>query len=215
VMGLDRRIGAKSLDAGPGYAGSCFSRDTRALAAAGNQHGVPQRIVETAIAVNEQQQQRLVEKILGALGAVHAPSVAILGLAFKPNTNDVRESPALFVCRHLARAGVAIRAFDPVAGVDAAGMLHDIRSRMTYTADAYEAIEDADALVIMTGWNAFRSLDLCRARALMRRPLLIDPGNLLDPVAAGDLGFAYIGTGRQSLAARVSTSRRPAMAFSS
>jgi len=215
VMGLDRRIGAKFLHPGPGYGGSCFPKDTRALVVTGNQHGVPQRIVETAIAVNEQQQQRLVEKILSALGAIHAPSVAILGLAFKPNTSDVRESPALLVCRHLVRAGVNVRAFDPVAGVDAAVALDDIRARMTYTTDAYEAIADTDALIIMTEWNEFRSLDLRRVRALMRRPILIDPRNVLDPIAAGDIGFSYISTGRQALLARASATRQPAMAFSS
>jgi UDPglucose 6-dehydrogenase len=215
VMGLDRRIGAKFLHPGPGYGGSCFPKDTRALAATGNQHGVPQRIVETAIAVNEQQQERLVEKILGALGAVHAPSVAILGLAFKPNTSDVRESPALFVCRHLVRAGVTVRAFDPVAGVEAARALDDIRSGMTYTPDAYEAIVGADALIIMTEWNEFRSLDLRRVLALMRRPILIDPRNVLDPIAADDIGFTYICTGRQALLARASTTHQPALVLSS
>ena len=214
-MGMDKRIGPSFLDAGIGYGGSCFPKDTRALAVTGNQHGVPQRIVETAIAVNEQQQQRLIEKVLSALGAIHAPSVAILGLAFKPNTSDVRESPALLVCRHLVRAGVNVRAFDPVAGVDAAVALDDIRARMTYTMDAYEAIADTDALIIMTEWNEFRSLDLRRVRALMRRPILIDPRNVLDPIAAGDIGFTYISTGRQALLARASATRQPAMAFSS
>ena len=200
VMGLDKRIGSKFLHPGPGYGGSCFPKDSRALAATGNEHGVPQRIVETAIAVNAQQQERLVEKILAALGAVHAPRVAVLGLAFKPNTSDVRESPALFACRRLLCAGVAVRGFDPVAAADAAAALADAGGQMTFAADAYDAIGGADAVVIMTEWNEFRALDLKRVRSLVRRPVLIDARNILSPAAATELGFTYICTGRQSLA---------------
>jgi len=208
VMGLDKRIGSKFLHPGPGYGGSCFPKDTRALAATGNEHGVPQRIVETAIAVNVQQQDRLVEKILSALGAVHAPHVAVLGLAFKPNTSDVRESPAVYACRQLLRAGVAVRGFDPVAAADGAAALADAGGQLTFAADAYDAIEGADAVVLMTEWNEFRSLDLKRVRALVRRPILIDARNILSPAAAIELGFTYICTVRQSLA-RAAAARQP------
>jgi len=211
AMGLDRRIGAKFLHPGPGYGGSCFPKDTRALAAIGNASGVPQRIVETAIAVNQQQQERLLEKILGALGAIHAPRVAVLGLAFKPNTSDVRESPALFICRRLMRAGVAVRAFDPVANDEAAAALVDAGSRFVCAAGAYEAVEGADAVIVMTEWNEFRSLDLARVRALMRRPILIDPRNVLSPAAAAALGFTYFCTGRRSAARAAERQPVPAL----
>jgi len=211
AMGLDKRIGAKFLHPGPGYGGSCFPKDTRALAAIGNASGVPQRIVETAIAVNQQQQERLLEKILSALGAVHAPRVAVLGLAFKPNTSDVRESPALFICRRLMRAGVAVRAFDPVANDEAAAALVDAGSRFVCAAGAYEAVEGADAVIVMTEWNEFRSLDLARVRALMRRPILIDPRNVLSPAAAAALGFTYFCTGRRTAARAAERQPVPAL----
>ena len=211
AMGLDKRIGAKFLHPGPGYGGSCFPKDTRALAAIGNASGVPQRIVETAIAVNQQQQERLLEKILSALGAIHAPRVAVLGLAFKPNTSDVRESPALFICRRLMRAGVAVRAFDPVANDEAAAALVDAGSRFVCAAGAYEAVEGADAVIVMTEWNEFRSLDLARVRALMRRPILIDPRNVLSPAAAAALGFTYFCTGRRTAARAAERQPVPAL----
>ncbi len=212
AMGLDKRIGAKFLHPGPGYGGSCFPKDTRALAAIGNTSGVPQRIVETAIAVNAQQQERLLEKILSALGAVYAPRVAVLGLAFKPNTSDVRESPALFICRRLMRAGVAVRAFDPVAGDEAADALAADGGPFVRATSAYEALDGADAVVIMTEWNEFRSLDLARVRDGMRRPILVDPRNILNPADAAALGFTYICTGRRT-AARVSAGRQPVPAL--
>jgi len=211
AMGLDKRIGAKFLHPGPGYGGSCFPKDTRALAAIGNASGVPQRIVETAIAVNQQQQERLLEKILSALGALNAPRVAVLGLAFKPNTSDVRESPALFICRRLMRAGVGVRAFDPVANEEAAAALADAGSRLVLAAGAYEAVEGVDALVIMTEWNEFRSLDLARVRGLMRRPILVDPRNILSPAAAAALGFTYLCTGRRTAARAAERQPVPAL----
>jgi UDPglucose 6-dehydrogenase len=199
-MGLDKRIGSKFLHPGPGYGGSCFPKDTRALASLGAQHDAPQRIVEAAIEVNLEQRRLLVDKIVGALGATEGRTIAVLGLAFKPNTDDVREAPALYVCRELARAGASIRAFDPVAGHAAQAALADVRDRVTLAADAYSALSGADALVIMTEWNEFRGLDLDRVRQLMARPLLVDARNVLDPAQTRAKGFEYYCTGRQVLA---------------
>jgi len=198
-MGLDKRIGSKFLHPGPGYGGSCFPKDTRALAVLGTRNDTPQPIVEAAIEVNQTQRQLLVDKITAAMGTVANRTVAVLGLAFKPNTDDVREAPALFVCRELAKAGAVIRAFDPVAGQAAAEALADVRDRITFSADAYDAVTGADAAVIMTEWNEFRGLDLDRVRRTMARPLLVDARNVLDPVQTRQLGFEYLCTGRQAV----------------
>jgi UDPglucose 6-dehydrogenase len=199
-MGLDRRIGSKFLHPGPGYGGSCFPKDTRALAVLGERHRAPQRIVEAAIEVNLAQRQLLAEKIVTALGTVPGKTVAILGLAFKPNTDDVREAPALYICRRLASEGARIRAFDPAANLSAAAALDDVRPHVTFAADAYDALAGADALVIMTEWNEFRGLDLDRVARSMSHPLLIDARNVLDPAQTRAKGFEYICTGRQTLA---------------
>ncbi|HXH26023.1 MAG TPA: UDP-glucose/GDP-mannose dehydrogenase family protein [Vicinamibacterales bacterium] len=201
-MGLDKRIGPKFLHAGPGYGGSCFPKDTRALASLGLRHGAPQRIVESAIEVNGRQRVRLLEKIRRSIDGRTDRTVAVLGLAFKPNTSDVRESPALFVCRELAESGVTVRAFDPVAAAEAAQALGQ-RSNVTYAADAYDAADGADALVIMTEWNEFRSLDLERLRAVMRRPAIVDARNVLDPDQAVRHGFEYVAVGRRAAPAGV------------
>jgi UDPglucose 6-dehydrogenase len=199
-MGLDKRIGSKFLHPGPGYGGSCFPKDTRALAVLGAQNHAPQQIVEAAIEVNNSQRQLLVEKITAAMGSVTGRPIAVLGLAFKPNTDDVREAPALYVCRELARAGADIRAFDPVATAAAAEALADVRDRITFADNAYDAITGAEAVVIMTEWNEFRGLDLDRVRRAMARPLLVDARNVLDPIQTHEMGFEYLCTGRQSLA---------------
>ena len=196
-MGLDKRIGPKFLHPGPGYGGSCFPKDTRALAALGAIRGATQRIVEAAIDVNARQRQVIVDKIDRAVGGVAGRNIAVLGLAFKPNTDDVRESPAVFVCRELARAGAAVRAFDPVACAPAAMALGDTGSAVTFPANAYDAIDGADALVIMTEWNEFRGLDLERVHSLMTTPIIVDARNVLDPAQTRARGFAYYCTGRE------------------
>ncbi len=195
-MGLDKRIGPKFLHPGPGYGGSCFPKDTRALAALGAWHGAPQLIVEAAIEANARQRRELVERIGRSVGDLEGKCIAVLGLAFKPNTDDVREAPALYVCRELARAGARIRAFDPVATAAASAVLADLGDRVTFAADAYDAARDADALVIMTEWNEFRGLDLTRIHGAMATPVVIDARNVLDPVQTRDAGFTYVGTGR-------------------
>ena len=195
-MGLDKRIGSKFLHPGPGYGGSCFPKDTRALAALGVKHVARQRIVEAAIETNTAQRMHLVEKIDATLGGVRGRQIAVLGLAFKPNTDDVRESPALFVCRELTRRGAVIRAFDPVAAEAAAAALADLGTEITLSRDAYDAAAGAHLVVIMTEWNEFRGLDLARLRDLMSEPVIVDARNALDPKQTTSAGFRYVGTGR-------------------
>ncbi len=200
-MGLDKRIGSKFLHPGPGYGGSCFPKDTRALAALGSANGVRQQIVESAIEVNERQRQVVLDKIGAALGGVRHRTIAVLGLAFKPNTSDVREAPAVHICRALAAAGATLRVFDPVATGEAAHVLADVRHSIEYVRDAYEAAAGADAALIMTEWNEFRSLDLERLRGAMRTAVLFDTRNVIDPTHARQTGFEYLCTGRQTVGA--------------
>lgn len=199
-MGLDKRIGSKFLHPGPGYGGSCFPKDTRSLVAIGVERGASQRIVEAAVDVNDTQRQLVIEKVTDALSGVEGRRVAVLGLAFKPNTDDVRESPAIHVCRELARAGAHVQAFDPVAAATATRALQDVSARVTLARDAYSAISGACAVIIMTEWNEFRGLDLRRVLGLMTYPLIVDTRNVLDPASTLALGFTYISTGRQVLA---------------
>jgi len=192
-MGLDRRIGPKFLHAGPGYGGSCFPKDTAAIASIGKQRGYTFRIVEAVMEVNRNQRLVMVEKIRQALGGdVAGKTIAVLGLIFKPNTDDMRDSPSLVIVPELAQAGAAVRAFDP-AGMEAArGMLPDI----TYCDDAYHACQDADCLVFMTEWNQFRNLDWQRVKGLMRGKVVVDLRNIYSPERVSKLGFNYHSVGR-------------------
>jgi UDPglucose 6-dehydrogenase len=200
-MGLDNRIGPKFLHPGPGYGGSCFPKDTRALAALGGRFGARQRLVESAIATNERQRETVLEKLHNALGTLIQRQVAILGLSFKPNTSDVRESPALYLCRRLMALGAKVRAFDPVACQEAATALGETARSVHFATDVIDAVAKSDVLVIMTEWNEFRSLDLAALGPLMRRRIVIDTKNVLDVAHARAAGFTYIGTGRGTPAA--------------
>lgn len=199
-MGLDKRIGSKFLHPGPGFGGSCFPKDTRALAALGDRHHVPQSIVHAAITANKRQLSVAVDKIRAAAGSGGAPDglagrrIAILGLAFKPNTSDVRESPALYICRALVEAGASVFAYDPIAQPEAAHALQGVN--IDYAKDAYDASQQADAVVIVTEWNEFRNLDLDRLRGIVRRPAIVDLRNVLDPAHVRARGFNYYCTGR-------------------
>jgi UDPglucose 6-dehydrogenase len=201
AMGLDKRIGSKFLHPGPGYGGSCFPKDTRALAAVGARFGARQQLVEGAIAVNERQKELVLEKLHHTLGSLIGRHIAVLGLSFKPNTSDVRESPALYVCRRLVALGARVRAFDPVAIPDAIAMLGSAASVIHFSHSVIEAASKVDALVIMTEWNEFRSLDLAALGPIMRQKIIIDTRNVLDPAAARAAGFSYAGTGRGAGAA--------------
>jgi UDPglucose 6-dehydrogenase len=197
AMGLDQRIGSKFLHPGPGFGGSCFPKDTRALARLARSHDTPVRLVETVIEVNEAQRARMVTKILGALevdesASLEGTTLGVLGLAFKPETDDVRESPALAIVEELARRGARVQAFDPAAMEPARAILPDL----VYRPDAYSAVEGADAVVLMTEWNQFRNLDLSRMKSLMRRPILVDLRNVYEPERVKALGLEYQGVGR-------------------
>jgi UDPglucose 6-dehydrogenase len=198
AMGLDKRIGSKFLHPGPGYGGSCFPKDTRALAAMGTQHGVPQQLIEAAIRVNTRQRTIVMGKLAEALGGLTGRTVAVLGLAFKPNTSDVREAPALGLCRDLLQEGAIVRAFDPIATEEAARALGDTAPSITFERDLYAAAAGADAVVIMTEWNEFRGLDLDKLRTVVRTPILVDCRNVLEPARAVVTGFVYRSIGRDA-----------------
>lgn len=192
-MGLDGRIGKKFLHAGPGYGGSCFPKDTRALLRIGQEHGAPLRIVESAVEVNEAQKARMVQKIRKALGGSESGKViGILGLSFKPETDDLRESPALTIIPRLVEKGAIIKAHDPVSMNAAHEELPDIE----YTNDAYAAAKGAHAVVLMTEWNQYRALDLQKLKSMMATPILIDLRNVYDPVQLKNIGFKYYCVGR-------------------
>ncbi|MBF0425511.1 MAG: UDP-glucose/GDP-mannose dehydrogenase family protein [Magnetococcales bacterium] len=197
-MGLDQRIGRKFLHPGPGYGGSCFPKDTQALATTARDHGEPITLVETVIAANRQQKERMVDKVVAALdGKVAGKKIAVLGLTFKPNTDDMRDAPALTILPRLQAAGASIHAYDPEGMPAARKHLPDI----TYVDGVYTACQDADALLILTEWNQFRNLDLARIRAAMRptadgRYLFCDFRNIYEPATMQRGGFRYFGVGR-------------------
>ncbi len=192
-MGLDKRIGPKFLHPGPGYGGSCFPKDTMALATHGRENGARQRIVEAAIEVNHAHKKRMVDRIRkGAGGDLKGKTVAVLGLSFKPNTNDIRESPALEIARIILAEGGKVRAYDPVAMEDSRREVPEIE----FCEDAYDAATGADVLVFLTEWNQFRMLEMERIRELMAKPVLLDLRNIYEPDQMRDLGFDYRGVGR-------------------
>lgn len=192
-IGLDGRIGRKFLHAGPGFGGSCFPKDCRALVRTAREADAPLAIVETVVRVNDRRKERMADKITAACGGdVAGKTLAVLGLTFKPNTDDMRDSPSLTILPRLAAAGATIRAFDP-EGMDEAKKL---LPGLDYCADAYAAIEGADALVLLTEWNAFRALDLGRVKSLLATPLVIDLHNIYQPHEMVDAGLAYVSVGR-------------------
>ena len=195
-IGLDGRIGRKFLHAGPGYGGSCFPKDTLALVRTARDAGAPIRIVETVVEVNDRRKKQMAEKVIVAAGgSVKGKTVAILGLTFKPNTDDMRDSPALAIVPALIQAGARVRAFDPQGMHEAKKLLTDVE----FCDDAYATMREADALVIVTEWNEFRALDLARARQLLRRPVLVDLRNIYQPADMQAAGFDYVSIGRPAV----------------
>jgi UDPglucose 6-dehydrogenase len=193
-MGLDRRIGPKFLHPGPGYGGSCFPKDTKALTEIARSAGRPFEIVETVVAVNERVKLRMVDKIRAACGGTVAGlTIGVLGLSFKPETDDMREAPSIPILDALVADGAKVRAFDPVAIDNAREVLP---AGVVYCKDSYDAAAGADCLVILTEWNQFRSLDLERLRRALRRPLVVDLRNVYEPERMRDAGFAYESVGR-------------------
>ena len=193
-IGMDRRIGSKFLHAGPGYGGSCFPKDTHALAAFARAAGVQAGIVEAVIEANGRQMRRMVTKICDAIGSPRGKTVAILGLSFKPNTDDLREAPALEIIAGLKKRGVQVRAFDPVS-MPKAKSLPALR-RVTLCDDAYACARGAHAVAIVTEWNEFRGMDLARLKRLMKRPILADLRNLYEPEEVEAKGWTHLGVGR-------------------
>jgi UDPglucose 6-dehydrogenase len=196
-IGLDNRIGGKFLHAGPGYGGSCFPKDTLALIKTGQDAGTPLRIVEVVAASNDYRKRTMARKIIMACnGSVRAKKIAILGLTFKPNTDDMRESPALTIITVLQDGGAAIVAYDPQGVEQAKQLLNDV----TFAQDPYACAEGADAVVIMTEWNEFRALDFTRLRQIMRGDVLVDLRNVYNAGLAAQYGFAYTSVGRSATA---------------
>jgi len=192
-VGMDRRIGSKFLHAGPGYGGSCFPKDTIALSSFARQAGVHTGIVDAAVAANDRQMSIMVDKIVKAIGKPRGRRVAILGLAFKPNTDDMREAPSLRIITGLKRRGIKLVAFDPVA-VPNAKVLPELRG-VEIARDPYDAARGADAIAIVTEWNEFRNMNLQRLKKLMRKPILCDLRNLYDPEEVEAAGMIHVGVG--------------------
>jgi UDPglucose 6-dehydrogenase len=198
AMGRDNRIGAKFLHPGPGYGGSCFPKDTRALAKTGRDYGEPLSLVETAIASNDRQKQRQIAKIeagLGGAGSLEGKTIAVLGLAFKPNTDDMRESPAITICEGLAAKGARLRIWDPAAMNEALWRFDSIKDSIYRANGEYDAIKDAHALVLLTEWNQFRNLDLGRVKDLLAVPCFFDLRNVYKREEVVHAGLRYFGVG--------------------
>ncbi|HUC67696.1 MAG TPA: nucleotide sugar dehydrogenase, partial [Stellaceae bacterium] len=196
-IGLDGRIGRKFLHAGPGYGGSCFPKDCLALVRTAQEAGAPATLVETTVKVNDRRKERMAARVIRACGgSVEGKTIAVLGLTFKPNTDDMRESPSLTLIPALRQAGATIRAFDPEGMAEAKKLLDGVG----FCNGAYDAMDGADALVIVTEWNEFRALDLKRVRALLRSPTVIDLRNIYKPADMAEEGFYYLSVGRPSRA---------------
>ncbi len=192
AIGMDRRIGGKFLHPGPGFGGSCFPKDTSALSFIGKQFSSPTRIVDAVIEVNHQQRLAMVPKIENLAEGLAGKRIAVLGLAFKPETDDMRDAPSVEIIRGLVERGAKVSAYDPVAQKEAKKLLPEIE----YADDEYAAAEGADVLVFMTEWNQFRALDMDRIRGLMRVPRIADLRNIYEPADMRAMGFQYTGVGR-------------------
>jgi UDPglucose 6-dehydrogenase len=192
AMGLDGRIGKKFLHPGPGYGGSCFPKDTRALSRLAQEKGYTFKVLNSVIEVNEEQKLRMVDKIREKVGGLRGKTIGVLGLSFKPNTNDIRESSAIVIVQTLLREGARVRAYDPAAMEEARAILPEVEMGK----DAYDVAEGCDALVLATEWNQFRRLDLQRIQGVLKAPVFIDLRNVYDPNQMGRLGFDYCGVGR-------------------
>ena len=191
-MGMDKRIGSKFLHPGPGYGGSCFPKDTRALSTVAKQFGADSMIVDTVIEVNERQRRAMIPKIEKLLGDFNGKKIGVLGLSFKPETDDMRESPAIDIIKDMQAKGAKVRAYDPVAMEEAEKYLPGLE----FASDEYDAIEGADILIFLTEWNQFRALDMNRVKELLATPKIADLRNIYDPETMREMGFEYTGVGR-------------------
>ena len=193
AMGLDKRIGSKFLHAGPGFGGSCFPKDVRALMQIGESHGYDFKIARSVIEVNITQKNHMITKIEHALRGAGGKTLGVLGLAFKPNTNDIRESPAIHIIEGLLDIGASVRVYDPAAMDDAKAVLGN---KVTYCNDAYDVANNADAIILVTEWNQFRNLQLDRLKGLLKHPVFIDLRNVYEPDRMRKNGFDYYSVGR-------------------
>jgi len=192
-IGLDNRIGSKFLHAGPGYGGSCFPKDTLALIKTAQDQGSPLRLIETVVSVNEQRKRAMGRKVIQACGGdVRGKTIAVLGLTFKPNTDDMRDSPALAIITALQDAGARIRAYDPEGMENAKTLLEDV----TYCQDAYSCVEGADAVTIVTEWDLYRALDWDRVKRSLNSAVLVDLRNIYRPAEMEARGFRYVSVGQ-------------------
>ena len=193
-IGLDGRIGAKFLHAGPGYGGSCFPKDTLALVQTAQELQAPTRIVEAVVAVNEARKKEMGRKVEAAFGGVKGKTIAVLGLTFKPNTDDMRDAPSLVIVPYLQAAGATIRAYDPEGAKEAAKHL-----KVDFRESAYDALDGADGVVLLTEWNEFRALDLAKVKAMLKTPLMVDLRNVYRPAMMAEAGFRYVSVGRPAV----------------
>jgi UDPglucose 6-dehydrogenase len=191
-MGMDNRIGRKFLHPGPGYGGSCFPKDTRAFTKVGDQFDIETMVVDAVIEANERQRQAMVPKIKKLVGDLNGKQIGVLGLSFKPETDDMRESPAIDIIKEMQKLGAQVKAYDPVAMDEAKHCLDNVE----FATDEYDAIRDADALVIITEWNQFRALDMEKVKSLLKSPKIADLRNIYEPKDMRELGFDYVGVGR-------------------
>jgi UDPglucose 6-dehydrogenase len=190
-IGFDGRIGSKFLHAGPGYGGSCFPKDTLALLRTAEEASVPSQIVAAVTHANNRRKLKMADKVEAAFGGVKGKRIAILGLTFKPNTDDMRESPSLAIIPRLQELGAEICAYDPEGMTEAVKLLD-----ISMCPDAYSALKDADGVVILTEWNEFRALDLAKAKMLLKNPLMVDLRNIYKPADMAEAGFFYFSVGR-------------------
>ena len=196
-IGLDGRIGSKFLHPGPGFGGSCFPKDTRALSEIGKEAGAKSKIIDSVIEVNEARKVNMVKKINDALAPLKSKSISILGITFKPNTDDMRESPSLVIVPELVKVSKEVKVYDP-AGMPIAKDMKEFDG-VKWKDDTYECIKNTDAIVLITEWNEFRALDLDKVKTLLNEPIIIDLRNIYKPASMSELGFKYISIGRGAI----------------
>jgi len=196
AMGKDGRISPKYLHAGPGYGGSCFPKDTKAFAEIAKEHGEIFSLIETTIKANEKQKHKMVEKITNTMGDVNGKTIAVLGITFKPNTDDMREAPSLVILPELAKRGAKIKVFDPEGKKEGVWRFAEIADSLTYCEDEYQAIENTDAIILITEWNQFRNLDFDRVKTITEGRYFFDLRNIYHRSRMEDMGFRYYGVGR-------------------
>lgn len=196
AIGLDKRIGTAFLNAGAGYGGSCFPKDVKALIAIADQHDYDFKLLKEVEEINKQAMHNVVQKAKKLLGDLSGKTISVLGLSFKPDTDDMRDAPSLVVIEELVREGAKLRVYDPIAMENAKHILAKKKTHVVFCEDAYDAVSDADLTIVMTEWNEFRQLDLTKLKSHMRQSFLIDGRNIYEPQTARDLGFTFLGIGR-------------------